>query len=117
MPNQALETLATSRNEDLPKLLEIIELRPDIVFADDGGRPHSSLGPGLPELLSDQVPPNDHRHKAASRISDCEEIRLGGLHHEYGAVKEAAWRRISIFANYRGSKPVWPRTLRRLSHP
>ena len=27
------------------------------------GRPHSALGPGLPEPMPDQVPPNEHRHK------------------------------------------------------
>src|SRR5215471_11047245 len=26
------------------------------------GRPHSALGPGLPEPLSDQVPSHEHRH-------------------------------------------------------
>src|SRR5262249_38785844 len=38
------------------------------------GRPHSSLCPGLPEPMSDQVPPNEHRHRLP-RISSCEEIR------------------------------------------
>jgi len=49
------------------------------------GRPHSSLGPGVPEKSSDSslAGPRNHRHRLPS---DCE-IRakdiLGGLHHEY----------------------------------
>ena len=49
------------------------------------GRPHSSLGPGVPEKSSDSpsTRPNEHRHRLPR---DCE-IRgkdiLGGLHHEY----------------------------------
>jgi putative transposase len=49
------------------------------------GRPHSSLGPGIPEKTSDRPRrrPTTHRHKLPR---DCE-IRvmdvLGGLHHEY----------------------------------
>jgi len=49
------------------------------------GRPHSSLGPGLPEKSSDgpSTGPKNYRHRLPR---DCE-IRakdvLGGLHHEY----------------------------------
>jgi len=49
------------------------------------GRPHSSLGPSVPEKSSDSplIGPRDHRHRLPR---DCEigvkEI-LGGLHHEY----------------------------------
>jgi putative transposase len=49
------------------------------------GRPHSSLGPGIPEKFSDSplIGPKNHRHRLPR---DCEikarEI-LGGLHHEY----------------------------------
>jgi transposase InsO family protein len=32
------------------------------------GRPHSSLGPGLPEPISDPVPPDEHRHGCHSDI-------------------------------------------------
>jgi transposase InsO family protein len=27
------------------------------------GRPHSALGPGVPEPISERVPPNEHRHR------------------------------------------------------
>ena len=54
------------------------------------GRPHSSLGPGLPEPMSDQVPSNDHRHRLPLGYRIAKRSVLGGLHHEYGLVKEAA---------------------------
>jgi hypothetical protein len=43
------------------------------------GRPHSALGPGLPEPLSDQVAPNEHQHSLPCRITGCEEIRAWRL--------------------------------------
>ena len=47
------------------------------------GRPHSSLGPGIPEPNQDHVPlPAGYRVVKTSV--------LGGLHHEYRLVKEAA---------------------------
>jgi hypothetical protein len=51
------------------------------------GRPHSSLGPGLPEPMSDQVPPNEHRHRLPLGYRIAKRSVLGGLHHEYGLVK------------------------------
>ena len=50
------------------------------------GRPHSALGPGVPEPMSERVLPNEDRH----RLPVGYRIVLGGLHHEYGLVKEAA---------------------------
>jgi len=49
------------------------------------GRPHSSLGPGIPEKYSDGplTGPKNHRHRLPR---DCEikaKDILGGLHHEY----------------------------------
>jgi transposase InsO family protein len=54
------------------------------------GRPHSALGPGLPEPVSDQAPPNDYRHRLPIGYRVAKSSVLGGLHHEYGLVKEAA---------------------------
>ena len=54
------------------------------------GRPHSALGPGLPEPMSDQVPPNEHRHRLPVGYRIVKRSVLGGLHHEYGLVKAAA---------------------------
>jgi hypothetical protein len=54
------------------------------------GRPHSSLGPGLPEPTRESVPASDHRHElpAGQRVE--KRSVLGGLHHEYRLVREAA---------------------------
>ena len=54
------------------------------------GRPHSSLGPGLPEPNQREVPASDHRHKMPSGYRVVKTSVLGGLHHEYRLVKEAA---------------------------
>src|SRR5215831_6230923 len=54
------------------------------------GRPHSALGPGLPEPMSDQVPSNEHRHSLPIGYRVVKRSVLGGLHHEYGLRKEAA---------------------------
>jgi transposase InsO family protein len=54
------------------------------------GRPHSSLGPGIPEPLFPKVPLQNKRH----HISDDHRVSaipvLGGLHHEYKLEKIAA---------------------------
>ena len=53
------------------------------VAHDNRGRPHSSLGPGIPEPVSERIPETSDRHNlpVGSRIS----VRsiLGGLHQEY----------------------------------
>ncbi len=54
------------------------------------GRPHSSLGPGIPEPLQARVPASAHRHKLPVGYRVTSALVLGGLHHEYGLKKEAA---------------------------
>jgi transposase InsO family protein len=54
------------------------------------GRPHLALGPGLPEPISECVPPNEHRHRLPFGYRAVKRSVLGGLHHEYGLAKEAA---------------------------
>lgn len=54
------------------------------------GRPHSSLGPGIPESPQAQVPAGPHHHKLPTGYSVTSIPVLGGLHHEYGLKKEAA---------------------------
>ena len=54
------------------------------------GRPHNSLGPGLPEPSKESVPARDHRHKLPAGYCVAETPVLGGLHHEYRLVKAAA---------------------------
>jgi hypothetical protein len=54
------------------------------------GRPHSSLGPRVPESNLERVPASGHRHKLPTGYRIAKTSVLGGLHHEYRLVKEAA---------------------------
>jgi transposase InsO family protein len=54
------------------------------------GRPHSSLGPGIPEPPQDKVPDSGQRHKLPTGYRVKSTPVLGGLHHEYTLEKEAA---------------------------
>lgn len=54
------------------------------------GRPHSALGPGIPEPPQDSVPDSGHRHKLPTGYCVKSTPVLGGLHHEYSLGKEAA---------------------------
>ena len=55
------------------------------------GRPHSSLGPGIPDPTVDlPVAPHEHRHRIASHCKVVAHPVLGGLHHEYGLQAKAA---------------------------
>jgi hypothetical protein len=51
------------------------------------GRPHSSLGPGIPEPNQESVPASDHRHRLPAGYRVAKTSVLGGLHHEYSLVK------------------------------
>jgi putative transposase len=54
------------------------------------GRPHSSLGPGIPEPLQANVPAGPHRHKLPEGYRVASTSILGGLHHEYRLEREVA---------------------------
>ena len=54
------------------------------------GRPHTALGPGIPEPSQAKLPAGPHRHKLPSGQRVSSKPVLGGLHHEYGLEKEAA---------------------------
>ena len=54
------------------------------------GRPHSSLGPEIPEPSQAKIPAGPHRHKLPIGYRITSTPVLGGLHHEYGLKKEAA---------------------------
>jgi putative transposase len=54
------------------------------------GRPHSSLGPGIPEPHQAKDPASVHRHKLPAGCRVTSTLVLGGLHHEYRLEKEAA---------------------------
>ena len=54
------------------------------------GRPHSSLGPGIPEPAQAKIPVGPYRHKLPKGYIVSSVPILGGLHHEYRLEKEAA---------------------------
>jgi len=54
------------------------------------GRPHSSLGPGIPEPSQAKVPASVHRHKLPAGYCVKSTPVLGGLLHEYSLEREAA---------------------------
>jgi len=54
-------------------------------------RPHSSIGPGIPAPPSDlPVAPQIHRHRIPKHLKVVARPILGGLHHEYGLLTNAA---------------------------
>jgi transposase InsO family protein len=54
------------------------------------GRPHSSLGPGIPEPPETRVPAADYRHKLPTGFRVKSTPVIGGLHHEYSLERRAA---------------------------
>ena len=55
------------------------------------GRPHSSLGPGIPNPPPDlPVALQTHRHRIPNHLKVMAHPILGGLHHEYGLLPKAA---------------------------
>ena len=53
-------------------------------------RPHSSLGPGIPEPIHGNVAASGHRHQLPMGHSVRSKSVLGGLHHDYRLEKEVA---------------------------
>jgi putative transposase len=47
------------------------------------GRPHTALGPGLPEAVQVVVPVSGHRHRLPDGCRVAKTPVLGGLHHEH----------------------------------
>jgi transposase InsO family protein len=96
MANSVCERFGgTLRRECLDFLIPLNERHLKMTIQEWGlhynrGRPHSSLGPGIPEPNQDRVPASDHRHKLPDGYRVVKKSVLGGLHHEYRLVKEAA---------------------------
>jgi hypothetical protein len=51
----------------------------------NSGRPHKSLGPGVPDppKVASVIPKSESRHRLAARAVVLTKSVLGGLHHEY----------------------------------
>jgi hypothetical protein len=54
------------------------------------GRPHSPLGPGLPEPNQATVPEGPHRYELPSGYRIIKTPVLGALHHDYRLEQEVA---------------------------
>jgi putative transposase len=87
--------VGTFRRECLDFLIPINERHLRRILAEfirhyNPGRPHSALGPGIPEPSQAKVPAGiqSHRLPAGYRVKSMPV--LGGLHHEYNLEKEAA---------------------------
>jgi putative transposase len=87
--------IGTLRRECLDYLIPIHErhlrrIAREFVGHYNRGRPHSALGPGIPEPIQVHIPASGHRHKLAIGHRVAKALILAGLHHEYRLEKEAA---------------------------
>ncbi len=87
--------IGTIRRECLDFLIPINErhlrrIVGEFVTHYNRGRPHSALGPGIPEPPQTEAPAGPHRHKLPAGYRVESTPVLGGLHHEYRLEKEAA---------------------------
>src|SRR5215469_14398440 len=86
--------IGTIRRERLDFMIPLTErhLRSILriwVFHYNQGRPHSRLGPGIPDRGT--APPwRKHRHRLEATERVTSRAILGGLHHEYGLERTAA---------------------------
>jgi putative transposase len=87
--------IGTVRRECLDYLIPVNERHLKLVVKEfvchyNRGRPHSSLGLGIPEPPEAKVPAGPHPHKLPAGYRVESTPVLGGLHHEYWLEKEAA---------------------------
>jgi hypothetical protein len=60
------------------------------VRGDSSGRPHASLGPGIPEGSGAELARTSHGHRIRADCRVVAEPVLAGLHHEYRLEPRAA---------------------------
>ena len=88
--------IGTLRRECLDYFIPITEshlrsITTNLMTHYNKGRPHSSLGPGIPNPPSDlPVALQTHRHRIPNHLKVMAHPILGGLHHEYGLLPKAA---------------------------
>jgi putative transposase len=88
--------LGTLRRECLDCIIPLTEnhlrrLLREWVLYYNAGRPHMSLGPGMPQpSASLPVPLREHRHRISQHLRVVVRPVLGGLHHDYRLEEKAA---------------------------
>ena len=88
--------IGTLRRECLDFLIPLTENHLRIVLKKwathyNQGRPHSSIGPGIPDPPADlPATPQKHRHRIPGHFKVVAHPILGGLHHEYSLATKAA---------------------------
>jgi putative transposase len=87
--------VGTIRRECLDFLIPLNERHVKLLIKEfaahyNRGRPHSSLGPGIPEPYENRVLAGVHRHLLPAGYRVTSTPVLGGLHHEYRLEQEAA---------------------------
>jgi putative transposase len=87
--------VGTIRRECLDFLIPLSEahlkrILREFAYHYNRGRPHSSLGPCIPEPPQAKAPASVHRHKLPAGFHVKATPVLGGLHHEYFLDAEAA---------------------------
>lgn len=87
--------VGTMRRECLDFLIPISERHLRLMLKEfvryyNRGRPHSALGPGIPEPIQARVPNSGNRHCLPAGYLVKARSVLGGLHHDYRLEKEAA---------------------------
>lgn len=86
--------IGTMRRECLDWLIPIHERHLRSILREwvthyNGGRPHASLGPGIPDPLSEWKHPVSTGHRLAEHGRVIATPLLGGLHHEYHLARAA----------------------------
>jgi transposase InsO family protein len=87
--------IGTLRRECLDYMVPLNERHLKLILREfvtyhNRGRPHSCLGPGLPESLQPGSAASARRHQLPADYSINKTPILGGLHHDYRLEKEAA---------------------------
>ena len=96
MANSVCERFGgTLRRECLDLLIPLNERHLKLILKSwithfHNGRPHMSLGPGIPAPLQQLPPENESRHCIPAGHVIRSKPVLGGLHHEYSLEKVAA---------------------------
>jgi putative transposase len=87
--------VGTIRRECLDYVIPLNELHlrrvlKEFVVYYNRARPHSALGPGIPEPIHANVAASGHRHQLPAGHRIRSNPVLGGLHHDYRMEKEVA---------------------------